>query len=615
VNTVALGSVARIFNGNSISQTEKDKHFRGAQGLPYIGTAEIGFDTVINYDSGVSIPQEHQSDFKLANAGTPLVCAEGGSAGRKVGFLTKTAFFGNKLFAIEPSKNWDGKFLFYFCLSSDFRNQFLNMTTGLIGGVSIKKFKELRVPSIALEEQRQIVAVLDKGFAAIATATANAQKNQSNARALFESYLNEKLADFAKSPNLCRLADLCTKDRIITYGVIKLGDETPNGVPCLRTSNVRWLRIDKTGMKRIEPNLSRQYSRTILEGGEVLVNVRGTLGGVAVATAEMTGWNVSREVAVVPVDIKCISSAFLAYWIGRKESQDWLAGVQKGAAYSGINIADLRELMVNVPPMPEQNAIVDRISRFHDKCKELERSSITKLAALTELKQSLLKKAFAGELSAAVAGVVLPAANDNFATAQGTANMIAFAYWLHKKQNRDKSYKRIKAQKCLHNVESIAGIDLGRQPMKHRNGPHDEAHMSRAEDWAREQGFFEFVESTSGPGKDFKKLANYDVLWTEAVTATKPVAAALERAIDPLIPMDMEKAELFATVHAAWNNLIRNGATINDDAIVKEARDDWHADKLKIPEHKFRDTIRTIKAKGMEPDGSAKYVGGQASLF
>ena len=55
-------------------------------------------------------------------------------------------------------------------------------------------------------------------------------------------------------------------------------------------------------MKRITPALSAEYSRTILKGGEVLVNVRGTLGGVAVVGAEMAGWNVSREVAVVPVD-------------------------------------------------------------------------------------------------------------------------------------------------------------------------------------------------------------------------------------------------------------------------------------------------------------------------
>ena len=103
---------------------------------------------------------------------------------------------------------------------------------------------------------------------------------------------------------------------MITYGVIKLGEEVADGVPCLRTSNVRWLRIETEGMKRIAPTLSSEYSRTILKGGEVLVNVRGTLGGVAVARPEMAGWNVSREVAVVPVNSSRVNPAFLSFLIG-----------------------------------------------------------------------------------------------------------------------------------------------------------------------------------------------------------------------------------------------------------------------------------------------------------
>jgi type I restriction enzyme S subunit len=85
------------------------------------------------------------------------------------------------------------------------------------------------------------------------------------------------------------LVELCQHDRVITYGVIKLGKEVPDGVPCLRTSNVRWLKINTEGMKRIAPNLSAEYSRTVLQGDEVLVNVRGTLGGVAVVPPSMTG--------------------------------------------------------------------------------------------------------------------------------------------------------------------------------------------------------------------------------------------------------------------------------------------------------------------------------------
>lgn len=79
--------------------------------------------------------------------------------------------------------------------------------------------------------------------------------------------------------------------------------------------------------------------------------------------------------------------------------------------------------------------------------------------------------------------------------------------------------------------------------------------------------------------------------------------------------MKSEDAEVFTTVHAAWNNLLHDGETISDDAIVKEARDTWHPAKLKISAQKFHDAIKLIRAKGVEPDGKAKYVGGQGLLI
>ncbi|MBP8197267.1 MAG: restriction endonuclease subunit S [Chromatiaceae bacterium] len=194
------------------------------------------------------------------------------------------------------------------------------------------------------------------------------------------------------------LVDLCDEGRLITYGVIKLGSDVLEGVPCLRTSNVRWLRIDTDGIKRIAPVLSSNYSRTILNGGEVLVNVRGTLGGVAVAQPEMAGWNVSREVAVVPIDTKRVNSFFLAYWIGSEESQRWLGGVKKGVAYVGINIEDLRNLPIGVPSMEEQQEIVRRVESLFAYADGLEARYQAARAQVERLTPALLAKAFRGEL-------------------------------------------------------------------------------------------------------------------------------------------------------------------------------------------------------------------------
>lgn len=197
---------------------------------------------------------------------------------------------------------------------------------------------------------------------------------------------------------LGELDTLCEQNRIITYGVVKLGDETPSGTPCLRTSNVRWLKFEIEGMKKIAPELSVQYGRTILKGGEVLVNVRGTLGGVAVAEATMRGWNVSREVAVVPVDASLINPQFAAYWISSAESQRWLARMEKGVAYVGINIEDLRRLPIRYPSIAEQCEIVRRLGGLLSVADQIEKNLAKAVERTSRLTDQVLAKAFSGEL-------------------------------------------------------------------------------------------------------------------------------------------------------------------------------------------------------------------------
>jgi type I restriction enzyme, S subunit len=122
------------------------------------------------------------------------------------------------------------------------------------------------------------------------------------------------------------------------------------------------------------------------------------LGGVAVATPSMKGWNVSREVAVVPVDTAKVDPHYLAYWIGSDSSQLWLRGVQKGVAYTGINLADLRKLPVDLPSMKEQREIVQQIRSAHSRASAFANETERAHKLLDRLDQATLAKAFRGDL-------------------------------------------------------------------------------------------------------------------------------------------------------------------------------------------------------------------------
>ena len=155
-----FSTIANIFTGNSINEQEKAKKYFGRlEGYNYIGTKDVAFDHSINYKNGVKIPYDTQ--FRIAHKGTPLLCVEGGSAGRKIGILNEDVCFGNKLCAFE-TYGIDSKYLYYFLQAPMFIDIFKASTTGIIGGVSVNVIKSLFFYLPPLAEQKRIVAKIEK---------------------------------------------------------------------------------------------------------------------------------------------------------------------------------------------------------------------------------------------------------------------------------------------------------------------------------------------------------------------------------------------------------------------------------------------------------------------
>jgi type I restriction enzyme S subunit len=184
-----------------------------------------------------------------------------------------------------------------------------------------------------------------------------------------DSALNE---DFVALPfdlphgwAVSRLGSLVDPARGISYGIIKLGSEPQQGgVFTLRCSNVRFRRIDLSGIRKVTEQLSAEYGRTILRGGEVLINVRGTLGGCAVVPPELKGYNVAREVAVIPIHQEIIDPSFLLNVIASPYFQDRVDENLRGIAYEGLNLGLLRDFPIPIAPLDEQRRIVAKVDEL-----------------------------------------------------------------------------------------------------------------------------------------------------------------------------------------------------------------------------------------------------------
>ena len=155
--------IANIYTGNSISETEKKSKFADVVGRYYIGTKDVDFNNRVIYDNGIAIPKQYEPDFRLAPNNSILMCIEGGSAGRKIAILNQDVCFGNKLCCFSPFVGI-GKYMYYYLQSPSFFELFNLNKTGIIGGVSIAKVKEILIPLPPIKEQQRIVAQIEKLF-------------------------------------------------------------------------------------------------------------------------------------------------------------------------------------------------------------------------------------------------------------------------------------------------------------------------------------------------------------------------------------------------------------------------------------------------------------------
>lgn len=476
--------------------------------------------------------------------------------------------------------------------------------------IDAEALRQLEFPLPPLPEQRRIVAILDEAYKGIATAKANTKRSLQNGRELFESHRGRMFSAAGADGPQVRLGDVCDIARGGSPRPIKefLTSE-PNGVNWVKisdaTASAKYIfstaeKIKPTGVSR---------SRLVQDGDFLLSNSMSFGRPYIMRTTGCIhdGWLVLSNYQGT------FDQDFLYLLLGSNFVYQQFNRLAAGSTVRNLNIDLASSVLVPAPLLEAQIAMAAELDQLSEEIDRLSESYLRKSAALDELEKSLLHQAFTGQLTSAKQTRTIQQAALQTTSPEFAANVIALAYFRHELKKSEKTFGHVKAQKLLHLAESIAKTDLGRQPMKDAAGPNDFQHMLKAEEWAKAHGFFDMIRR--GEGYEFRKLSAFDERLSSARQALASYLQQLEPVIDLLVPMDTKEAEIFATVHAAWNNLLIDGAEVTDDAIVSAAREGWHADKLQIPEHKFRNAIGLIRRKDVVPDGTAKYVGGQPKLL
>lgn len=285
----------------------------------------------------------------------------------------------------------------YHVLSSDLVFcQFDRLAAGsTVRNLNIGLAKSVEIPYPPLPEQRRIVGILDEAFEDIATAKANAENNLRNACALFESYLQSVFTQRGPGWMDRQLASLCLEITVGHVGPMakKYKD---SGTPFLRSQNIRPFEVALENVVFIDKAFHRLLKKSRLRPGDLAIVRTGYPGTAAVIPPELPDANCSDLVIVRPGPE--VNPHFLAAFFNSAFGKQLVLGKIVGAAQKHFNITAAKEVMLHVPPIPEQHAIIDMVDSLRQQTQRLESIYQQKLTALEALKKSLLHQAFTGQL-------------------------------------------------------------------------------------------------------------------------------------------------------------------------------------------------------------------------
>ena len=435
---VTLGELCRTSSGGTPSRTRPD-YFTGT--IPWVKSGELTDGLVSDVEEFITDEGLANSSAKVFPAGTLLVALYGATVG-KLGVLTRAAATNQAVCAIFPPPELETKFLFWYL-----RHRRADLIAQAVGGAqpnisqAILRSLDLAVPP--LEEQRRIVAEIEKQFSRLDEAVANLKRVKANLKrykaavlkAAVEGRLVPTEAELARCEGRSYETGAQLLQRILearrgqwkgkgTYKepvalhttllpevsdgwcwasleqlsvVVRGGSPRPAGDPRYFGGPVPWITVgpitadESEYLRHVPEGLTiegKERSRFIEPQTLLLTNSGATLG---VPKISLIGGCINDGVAAL-LDVDYPLKLYLLYFLRTKTHS--MRRINQGAAQPNLNTSIIKATAVPLPPTAEQHRIVAEVDRRLSLVEEVEAEVEANLWRVNNLRQSVLRQAF-----------------------------------------------------------------------------------------------------------------------------------------------------------------------------------------------------------------------------
>ena len=383
-----LGDAFKTVTGNTPPKGQA--HFYGTD-IPLVKPPELLDGEVCEASDGLTLGGAEVA--RVAPTGSVLVSCIGNLG--KVGLAVRPLAFNQQINAIYPNPAIaEPRFTFYQALSPQFRAQLDALSGGTtVSIVNKSRFNSIEVSLPPLEEQHQIVAVLDEAYEGLARARAHAEANLRDEEELFANCLSEFFDRHSANWTQTVLGDAYD----VRDGTHESPSYHPSGRALITSKNLGRDGLHFEKVKFIsEKNFESIRKRSEVHQGDVLFAMIGTIGNPIVVDVEPDF--AIKNVALFKMK-NGRSGEFLRYFLRSKKVVEKMMAEAKGTTQQFVGLGYLRSFPIELPEIPSEAAFVDELTRIDVECRSAEDRYAQKIQDIDTLRQSVLQKAFAGELT------------------------------------------------------------------------------------------------------------------------------------------------------------------------------------------------------------------------
>ncbi len=367
--------------------------------IPWMSVKDMNKHTLTDTINHITNDAVENSSTNIIPAGTPIIATR-----MSLGKIVTASF--------DSAINQDLKALF---LSSGVERNFFihwyrsqaqlieSLGTGTtVKGIRLEVLKALSINLPPFFEQKIIAEKLDTLLAQVDSTKARLEQIPQILKrfrqVVLAAIVNGKLSTNTEQWKVYSLKNLCVS---ISDGDHQAPPKSETGIPFLVISDVNKGKINLENVSRWVPESYYLALKEIRKPSlnDILYTVTGSFG-IPVVVNTTKPFCFQRHIAIIKPNSNLINYRFLLFYLESPQIFKHASDVATGTAQKTVSLSSLRNFELSVPSLKEQAVIVHRVEQLFAYADTIEKQVNNALTRVNNLTQSILAKAFRGELTA-----------------------------------------------------------------------------------------------------------------------------------------------------------------------------------------------------------------------